>query len=211
MHAAPAADSPARTTLRGRICWVDQDVERERASEVTIYSSWRGMATAFASPLLLLAVGAIGVSAVGFRGVPRFITIIGLGLLTVSLLDLPLHTRFDAEGIHRRCLLRQHTLPWDRVTVLQRARGNLKSYVQLKGTADERMPSGGLVAVVGRARRYQLSDRIECRSEFDMLRDVVRLLDGDVELTAVRPSAASPPTTLYRRGVPNPPPPVDVV
>lgn len=184
-------------------------MDRQRATDVTIYSSWRGIVAGFVSPLLVLSIGAIGVNAIGFRGVPRVITSIGTILLLISLFDLPLHTRFDAAGIHRRCLLRRQTLPWDNVKMLQRARGNLKSYVQLKGAANERMPSGGLVAVVGRARRYQLTDRIECRSEFDMLRDVVRLREGEVEMTAVRPAAVTPPTTLYRRGIPNPPPPVD--
>lgn len=181
---------------------------RERATEVTVYCSWRGILAAFVTPLLLLAVGLAGISAVGTRTVPVLITAFGGGLLLVALFDMPLHTRFDADGVHRRCLLRHHSIPWERVRLLQRARGNLGSYVRLRGSTSDRKPSGGLVAAVGRTKRYQLTDRIESRSEYDMVRDVVRLREGDVEVTAVRPSAKSPPTTLYRR-VPNPPPPFD--
>lgn len=183
---------------------------RERATEVTIYSSWRGIAAAFVTPLLLLLVGLTAVRTVGWRVLPTGIVLLASGLLLVALLDVPLQTRFDREGVHRTCLLRRHTLPWESIRLLQRARGNLHSYIRLKGSPSEAKPSGGLVAAVGRQRRYQLTDRIESRSEYDMLRDVVRLREGDVEVTAVRPSAKTPPTTLWRR-VPNPPPPADVV
>lgn len=186
-------------------------MDREPATTVTIYSSWRGIVMAFLSPLFLTTIGASAVASVGARLVPTVILVVGVVLLAVSLFDLPLHTTFDADGIHRRCLLRTQTLPWNRVQLVQRARGNLRSYAQLKGSTNERTPSGGLVAALGTVRRYQLTDRIECRSEYDMLRDVVRALpdDVDVEVSAVRPAPATPPTTLYRRGVPNPPPPAD--
>ena len=184
-------------------------MDRQRATEVTIYSSWRGIAVSFLTPLLLLSIGLLGINAVGFRVVPIAFSAFGAGLMAVSLLDLPLQTHFDTNGVHRRCLLRRQTIPWDDVRLIQRARGNVKSYLQVRGSTSDRLPSGGLVVVVGRVRRYQLTDRIESRSEYDMLRDVVRLREGDVEVTAVRPSMASPPTTLYRRGVANPPPPAD--
>ena len=198
-----------RTLSRPAHVWLPMD--RTPATTVTIYSSWRGISAAFATPLLLTLVGGLAVANAGFRGIPTTILLVGGVLLAVSLFDLPLHTTFDADGIHRRCLLRRHTLSWADVQLIQRARGSLRSYAQLKGSDHERTPSGGLVAALGSVRRYQLTDRIECRSEYDMLRDVVRrqMDDHDIEVSAVRPSMKSPPTTLYRRGVPNPPPPAD--
>lgn len=177
-------------------------------SNVTIYASWRGAVTSLISPALLLGLGGVGLVAGSANAVAVVLLVFGALLALVTLLDYPQRAEFHEDGIDRVCLLRRHRLAWDQVRALERARGTLLSYVRLRNAGDEptapRSPSGGLVARGAKGRRWLLCDRIESQPEFDAIKTIVVRRADWVAISAARPAAKTPPTTLYRRGADNP-------
>jgi hypothetical protein len=165
---------------------------------VTLHSSWRSVAGGYVGPAVLLAVvafasirGGIGPVAVAVGGV-------GMVILVVLLLDFPVATRFDAEGVERRMPLRRHRLGWGDVRLLTRTSGRLLSPARFSSSPDQRLNRGGLVAVVGR-RRYLLVDQVESRDEFVRLQRLLEQVAPELVDDTLSPPADVAPTFLYRR------------
>jgi len=175
---------------------------------VTIYASWRGTVTSLLSPVVLLGLGLAGILIGNANAVAIVLAVLGLVLAAIVVLDYPQRVEFHAAGIDRICLLRRHRMPWADIRALQRARGTLVSYIRLRNAGDTptapRSPTGGLVARGAKNRRWLLCDRIESQPEFDAIRQVAADNAGWVAISAARPAASTPPTTLYRRGADNP-------
>lgn len=171
------------------------------AEPVTLHSSWWGIVTAFATPLLLVLIGGGTLAARGFHVVPAVILAVGVGLGAVALADFPVSCRFDGDGVERRCPLRRERLAWPSVDSIQRASGSrVRRLRAADGDGRRRVPSpGGLVARVGR-RRYLLVDQPESAGEWEAVVGVVAASAPDVAVAAARPPAGVPPTWLYRRG-----------
>jgi hypothetical protein len=154
---------------------------------VQLYTSWRGLLLAFASPTLLLVIAAFAISESGIEPLSFILLVAGGGLLAVSLFDYPIVTTLDARGITRRTPLRSHRIPWQRVTAVNRARG-----------APLAKRIGPLTAAIGK-RRYLLVDRPEGADEYEKIRMVLTDNDVDCPLTADAPAADTAPTWLYHR------------
>lgn len=161
----------------------------EAGDSITLYSRWRGIAAAFATPLLLGLVAASGFAVGGVHPVPIVISVVAVLLVGVALYDWPVSCSIELDGIVRRCLLRQQILEWDNVVAVQRARGALLS----------RAP-GGLTAVVRPRRRYLLLSHVESRAEFDQVRALIEQWAPGLSVSAAEPGDKVPPTWLYRRG-----------
>jgi hypothetical protein len=142
---------------------------------------------AFLTPALLFAVAALALIADGVRVISIILLVVGGGLLLVSLFDFPMYTTFDIDGIKRRTPLRTHTIAWDDVTAINRARG---------GRLSKR--AGPLAAAVG-GRRYLLVDRVEGMQEYAQLRDLCSEASIAIPVSAVAPDPGIAPTWLYHR------------
>lgn len=161
------------------------------SAAVTIHSSWRGLVSGGLGAVLVAALGVVAIirsdGAVG----PMVLLAVGVLLAAVVVLDLPVASEFDAQGVTRRALLRNHRLAWAEIDQLTRARPSVARIRRLK--------PGGLVAKVGR-RRYLLVDQCESIAEFDALQ---RVLGDTVEALRfgdlVIPPADADPTWTYRR------------
>jgi hypothetical protein len=160
---------------------------RRPAEAVRLYSSWRGLFFAFVTPAMVLAVAALAMVGVGLHALPIILLVAGVGLLVVSLFDFPIHTTFDSDGIRRRTPLRMHTIRWENVTAINRARG---------GRMSKRV--GPLAAAVG-GRRYLLVDRAEGIDEYEALRVLCASDDVATPISATAPDAEVAPTWLYHR------------
>jgi hypothetical protein len=175
---------------------------------VTIYASWRGAITSLLSPAVLLGLGLAGILIGDANVVAIVLAVIGLVLAAIVVLDYPQRVEFHAAGIDRVCLLRRHRMPWQDIRAIQRARGTMVSYIRLRNAGDTptapQSPTGGLVARGANSRRWLLCDRIESQPEFDAIRRIVEDNADWVAISAARPAASTPPTTLYRRGADNP-------
>jgi hypothetical protein len=160
--------------------------------DLTLHSSWRGLALSTAGSLLVVVAGLIGVLRGGWRVFPTLVLVCGVGFLLVVLLDYPVASTFTIDGVRRRMPLRSQFFGWERVDTLTRARPGLAN--GLRG-----MKHGGLAAVVGK-RRYLLVDQPESAEEFDQLYPLVADGANDVMLgERMRPFDGTPPTWLYRR------------
>lgn len=155
---------------------------------MTLHASWRGRAAAFGSPLMILALGLVGVLDDGASGVSLAIVAVGLALELVSLWDFPLDATFGPEGVVRRCVLRREVLAWGRIEALHRAPRSWR----------HRASPGGLAAAAGR-RRWLLVDRTEGEEEYDAVVAGMAVWAPEVTVPAARPPAGTPPTWLYRR------------
>ncbi|MBW3657288.1 MAG: hypothetical protein KY457_01525 [Actinobacteria bacterium] len=166
---------------------------------MTVHASWRGLAAAVASPLVLLG---FAVSLLVLRGpgpVAIVALVLGLALATVTLLDYPRRTEFAPDGVHRVCMLRRHVLPWPELVAIERTGGSAREAFRRRDEHAATTPRGGLVARGAGKRRFLLTDRVESRREFDELRALLGRLEVPTVLRAGRPSADAPPTDLYRR------------
>jgi hypothetical protein len=83
-------------------------------------------------------------------------------VLAVVLLDLPRETVLDAEGVRRRCLLRDQRIAWASVVAVERLRPRM-------------LRPGGRRGLVlrGRRGRWLLTDRTEPPADHDRLRRFV--------------------------------------
>jgi hypothetical protein len=159
----------------------------EPAEPVRLYTSWRGLVLALASPAVLLVIAAFAISESGIHPLSLILLLIGGGLLAVSLFDYPIVTVIDGNGITRRTPLRSHRITWDRVTAVNRARG-----------AKLAKRIGPLTAAIGK-RRYLLVDRPEGADEYEKIRKLLTDNDVDCPLSADAPAADTAPTWLYHR------------
>lgn len=176
-----------------------------------MFSSWRGILSAFFSPAFLLLIGIYGLSNGGFRFIPTFAFGLGLFLALVVVLDYPLKSRFGPEGIDRICLLRVHHIGWSRVRAISRSPGSTWAQIRRPGffrsggapthQERERRPAafGGLAAQVGNRRRYLLANQVEGRQEFDELVRKLPFWSTTTYMRAQRPPESATPSSLYRR------------
>jgi hypothetical protein len=166
---------------------------------VIVHTSMRGLLSAFTTPLILVALGALGWSGIGPRPVPMTFLFVGAVLGAVVLLDYPSRVVFDRHGIYRVCILRRHSLPWDRLAAIERPRpSSVATMRNLRDRPDEPIISGGLIARSTGRRRWLLTDRLESRPEYDRIRELLDRLGRPVRLRAPRPHEGVPPTDLYR-------------
>jgi hypothetical protein len=168
---------------------------------LVLYASWRGLAAAVTTPVVLIALGAAGLAG-GSAPVAATLAIVGTVLGTIVLFDYPRRCVFDTEGVERVCFLRRQRLSWKRLVAIERARPstvaqarNLRPF----GHAGEPVVSGGLVARGPGRRRWLLTDRVESRQEYDRLAGHLDSEQTPTVLRAPRPHAEAPPTDLYRR------------
>ncbi|HEY3484522.1 MAG TPA: hypothetical protein VGK49_04015 [Ilumatobacteraceae bacterium] len=162
------------------------------ATSITIHSSWRGIILTLVGSLIVLGLGLLGLGAAGeVRVIPVLFLVFGTLFLLVALFDYPVATRFDSEGVHRRSILRLHTIRWDDVRALTRTRPKLLG--SFRG-----LSAGGLAAVVGK-RRYLLVDQPESEEEFDTLEEVIGAMGEPVFFDGVVRPGRNAPTWLYRR------------
>jgi len=159
-------------------------------SSITLHSSWKGVVVGGMGALVVFGVGlAVTISS---GGAPISVIILALGtlLLGTTLFDYPVASRFDAEGVERRALLRRHRLSWDRVDQLTRTRPGLRART---------LTPGGLAAKVGR-RRYLLVDQCESVAEFDELGEILAARYAELGVDEmITPRTDTDPTWTYRR------------
>jgi hypothetical protein len=156
------------------------------AEPLKLYSTWRGLITAFLTPLLLIGVAALAVIGEGWHGVEYVLVALGAIFLLIALFDFPIYTTFDERGITRRTPLRAHRIAWTRVAAINRARGS----------RSKRRRAGPLAAAVGR-RRYLLVDQTESTDEYEKLQRLCEESEVGVPVSALPPAADRPPTWLY--------------
>jgi hypothetical protein len=166
---------------------------------VVIHTSVRGLLAAFATPVILVVLGLMGLASIGARPVPMTFLLVGAGIGLVVLFDYPSRVEFDRQGVHRVCPLRRHSLPWGRLRAFERPRpSSLATMRNLRERPDEPLVSGGLFARGTGRRRWLLTDRVESREEYDRLRALLATLGSPIRLRALRPHEGVPPTDLYR-------------
>ena len=166
---------------------------------VTVHTSWRGLATAVTSPILLLGFAGVLVSARGPGPVAIGASVLGVALAVVTLWDYPRRAEFSGDGVHRLCVLRRQVLRWSELVAIERTGGSAREALRRRDEQGPVAPRGGLVARGLGKRRYLLTDRVESRREFDDLSALMDHLDVPTVLRARRPGAEVPPTDLYRR------------
>lgn len=164
---------------------------RPEPSSVTLHSTWRGIVLSALGSLAVLAIGLFAVLRGGWGVVSTGVVLTGLAFAAVSLLDYPVASTFDSEGVTRRMALRRHRMPWSSIDQLSRTRPSaVKNF--------RKLAHGGLVAVRGR-RRYLLVDQCESLAEFRAV-EAVAVHDGDALAEAVpTPPDGMAPTWIHRR------------
>jgi len=162
------------------------------ADAVVLHSTWRGLLSGVFGGLVISVAGAFSVAATD-GAVGSFVLLaVGAVILLVVLLDFPISSSFDSDGVTRRPLLRRQRLSWDRVDQLTRTRPGIAARARS-------LAPGGLVAKVGR-RRYLLVDQCESIDEFSALSDVMDELGDDVGFhDLIVPPTGTDPTWTYRR------------
>lgn len=146
------------------------------------------------SAALVIALAVLGFARAGGVSVlPLLILLFGLFLALVVLLDVPLRVIVDETGVERRCLLRHHRLPWDRVMAFGRSssESGIRRYMKSKKrpsrgegpnggngarssvAIDKEAKKGGLVVEDVRRRRYLLSLGRERPDEYARLVELV--------------------------------------
>jgi hypothetical protein len=183
--------------------------DRDGGEQVTLYSSVGGLALSALSPALLLGLGALGLRGGGTPVVATVLVLVGGALAGVLALSLPISTTFDRGGLHRRCALRSHAIPWEDVVAVERGPSKRRATSMLlrdqRPPADaeaadpDAAPSGGLLARGRGRRRIMLCDQVESREEFDAWSGLVHSLPDGPAVLATRPAAGTVPTDLYRR------------
>ena len=136
-------------------------------------------ASSVVSTLVLTSLALAAVRGDGAR--PFVVVVVGLALLTGATVlgDLPRAVTFDADGIRRRCLVRDQRIGWDAVVAVERLRPTL---LRRGGTR-------GLVAR-GRRGRWLLTDRTEPPAVHDELRRLVAAVVPTVRWDVPEPTWA---------------------
>ena len=161
--------------------------------QVTLHSSWRGIATTVGGGSTLLALGVLGFVAGGVNVIPIVLFVAGAVFVLITLFDYPIRATFSADGVERKAVLRRQRLAWEDVRELSRLRP--------RRAGPWRPPAmGGLLAHVGR-RRYLLVDQLESPLEFDAVVAVVgeETAERLTLDTMSRPPDDTNPTWIYRR------------
>lgn len=138
---------------------------------VVLHSSLARLVLAASTPVLLLSLGIFGLTLRVWLPT-LLLTALGAVAALIVLLDVPLWSEFDADGVTRVCALRRQRLPWSRVVALERLRGR----PQVRGRDDGprvRLHQG-LAARTGPRRVSMLVDRRESRLEFDAIKALLR-------------------------------------
>jgi len=159
-------------------------------STITLHSSWKGVVIGGLGALAVFGVGLSATIASGGATISVIILVLGVVFLATTLFDYPVSSRFDADGVERRALLRRHRISWDRVDQLTRTRPGLRARA---------LTPGGLAAKIGR-RRYLLVDQCESIAEFDALGEILaaRYVELGVD-EMLAPHHDADPTWTYRR------------
>ena len=157
---------------------------------ITLHSSWKGVVLGGMGAVAVFAFGVVITMGSGGAVLPAIVLVVGTILMLTTLFDYPVASRFDAEGVERRAVLRRQHIAWDRVDQLTRTRPALAGLT---------LKPGGLAAKVGR-RRYLLVDQCEAVAEFDALGEVLAARYVDLGLDEMlSPPADTDPTWTYRR------------
>jgi len=179
---------------------VQPSAGRDPAASCVVHSSLRGLMSAVATPLVLLALGTgATISSSEVRGVPIALIAVGTVLGVIVAFDYPRHTRFEEGGISRVCILRTQRLPWSDVIAIERTpRRTLARVRQLTSRDRQEHNSGGLVARGSGRSRWLLTDHAESAQEHDQVRKLLDHLDVATTLRARRPPEGRAPSDLYR-------------
>lgn len=166
--------------------------DSDTTDSVTLHSSWKGIVLSGLGALLVVVLGLVSTLSTGGAPVPLVVLALGVFFVAAIVFDYPIASRFTADGVERRPLLRRHFISWDGVDQLTRARPALRS--MLRG-----LTPGGLTAKVGR-RRYLLVDQCEALAEFEALGDVLEARYVTLGIDEmVQPPTSVDPTWTYRR------------
>lgn len=167
---------------------------------ITLHSSWRGFVSALLGGMLLLALGLGTMAARNVHPVNVAVSIVGAIATFIVLFDYPIAVRFDAKGVHRRMVLRESTLDWDRIDRFNRTAPSVRSGRTLPEEQRRliRLKPGGLVAAIGR-RKYLLVNQCESAGEHRAVVAVVRTESEALADTIAPPPADTAPTWLGRR------------
>lgn len=162
------------------------------AEPTVLHSSLVGIGFAFGGVLLLVALGVYAVVSVGAAVVSGVLVVVAFFAAAVVVLDMPISSSFDADGVTRRALLFHQRLRWDDIDRLSRVRkGMFRS--------SKASPTGGLIAVRGR-RHYTLVDQMEGHVEHAALRKSLGEAGERLGIDRVaQPALDQPPTWLHRR------------
>lgn len=111
--------------------------------------------------LLVLVWGAWEVDAAW--PVTAILAVLAVLLGYVILFDFPVALELDESGVHRACLLRRHTVPWDAIAAIVQPRRR------------------GLLLITEDRKRHSLLDRRLDDDELDLLRDEAEMRGVRVE------------------------------
>ncbi len=109
-----------------------------------INTSGRALFGLVVTPLALAGLGAATVDADHTTGIAWLTG--GAVCAVVAAADHPIRVWVNADGVHRRCLLRRHRIGWERVAAFELRRGRALCLVTTSG------------------RRYLLGDRMDVAS-----------------------------------------------
>lgn len=138
--------------------------QNDTPQSITLHSSWFGVGASLLGVFALLALAVVALVVGSVNVVSVVIAAVALIAAVVVIVDMPIATRFDADGITRSTLLRQHRLRWDQIDHLDRIRRGRRRSEPSKRSAT--------VAVRG-IRQVLLVDRMEGSVEHAQLRSIV--------------------------------------
>lgn len=113
---------------------------------------------AIASPVVLVGLGGFGAVRGGLASPGTGLLLVGVVLGLSAAWVLPWESTLDADGVHRRSLLRRQDVPWDDVVAVERHRHRADGPLVLRTTDRERLV---------------LTDVVETPGEWDALREFV--------------------------------------
>ncbi len=179
--------------------------EQSADPRVVLHSTLLGTVTALLSPILLVALGAIAMNAVGVRPIPLLFVAVGVTTGAISLTTFPRRTIISSDGLTRVCWGRRQHLDWRDVRVVTRAPKNrrhakqdLRARTRGEPVESTAIGASGLLAKGHGRRTWILTDQAESQLEYDAVAAILDLVPN-TSLRARRPPADSTPTDLYRR------------
>lgn len=152
-----------------------------------INDSLFGFGLRLSAPVALALIAAAGFWQGSLRSpVPIVFSVVAAFFFVVVLFDMPWAVGFDAEGVHRRCLLRTHTIDWDSVTAMERfpsarRRPQRGAIARMVRNDVVRRPVG-LSVRIGKKKRYILLNRAERPDEWDVLSSRLKIWAPHVPL-----------------------------
>ncbi len=157
-----------------------------------LHSSLTGIALSSGGVVLLAVLALFAAVSAGWTVLTWVLVVVAAVSVIVVLVDMPISSSFDADGVTRRAPLRHQRLRWDDIDRLSRVRkGMFRS--------SKAAPTGGLIAVRGR-RHYTLVDQMEGHAEHAALRISLGEVGERLGIDRVaQPALDQPPTWLHRR------------